>query len=87
MRGKLGCELEVVEKVRCKRCHGRGFYLKPGGYTSADRIKCIVCGGVGRVPTVSSSDSLHGIVHEDWLKDKPPLTKRESLYRRYGVEC
>jgi DnaJ-class molecular chaperone len=35
--------------LKCKRCFGRGFYLKIGGYTTADRIHCEKCNGLGKV--------------------------------------
>lgn len=39
-----------MEKLkRCTRCFGRGFYLKVGGYTTADRTTCVKCGGCGQI--------------------------------------
>jgi DnaJ-class molecular chaperone len=34
---------------RCTKCFGRGFYLKIGGYTTADRVTCTTCGGSGQI--------------------------------------
>jgi len=34
---------------RCTKCFGRGFYLKIGGYTTADRVTCTTCGGCGKI--------------------------------------
>jgi len=36
-------------KLKCMRCHGRGFYLKAGGFTKADHIPCHKCNGIGLV--------------------------------------
>lgn len=39
-----------MEKLkRCTKCFGRGFHLKIGGYTVADRIACVKCGGSGQI--------------------------------------
>jgi DnaJ-class molecular chaperone len=39
-----------MEKLkRCTKCFGRGFHLKIGGYTVADRIACAKCGGCGQI--------------------------------------
>jgi hypothetical protein len=78
--------MSEIKEIKCKRCFGRGFYLKAGGYTQADRIECPKCGGSGRVATLVR-DEFQGVVTEDWFKVPPPKVKRESLYRKYGVEC
>jgi DnaJ-class molecular chaperone len=36
-------------RLVCKRCFGRGFYLKAGGFTQADRVPCHKCDGSGVV--------------------------------------
>ena len=75
--------------MRCKRCFGRGFYLPTNGYTVADRVKCHKCGGTG-TPAPKLAGELDSVVDMSWLgsKESKPREKmkRESLYRRYGVE-
>lgn len=34
-------------KVKCIRCHGKGFSIDPAGYSVADRKQCPRCEGTG----------------------------------------
>ena len=77
--------------MKCKRCFGRGFYLPTNGYTVADRVKCHKCDGTGTpAPTGSVTGELKDVVDMSWLakQESQPRekVKRDSLYRRYGVE-
>ena len=81
----------MSKRPRCKRCFGRGFYLPADGYTVADRVKCHKCGGTGTpAPTDTVTGELKEVVDMSWLgrqESKPrEKVKRDSLYRRYGVE-
>lgn len=47
--------MRTMEKLkRCTKCFGRGFHLKIGGYTVADRIACAKCGGCGQIKDEST---------------------------------
>lgn len=73
--------------LRCGKCFGRGFYLKSGGYTSADREKCQRCDGTGEYKEVPLKGTFKGVVTDSWTAPRNPPKKKDSLYRRYGVDC
>jgi DnaJ-class molecular chaperone len=58
--------------IRCKKCYGRGFYLKKDGFTLADRMKCDWCNGIGSV--------------SEWLKPKKNKPKPEYRYSKQGEQ-
>jgi hypothetical protein len=58
-------------RLVCKRCYGRGFYLKAGGFTQADRVPCHKCDG-------------SGVVEKYLNKKKKPRTD-EYRYSKEGI--
>jgi DnaJ-class molecular chaperone len=47
---------KVEPQLTCKKCYGRGFYIKGEGFTSADRVHCHKCNGLGKVHTYYSKE-------------------------------
>lgn len=63
---------ESKPTLKCKKCYGRGFYIKANGYTSADRVHCNKCNGLGLVY---------------FYKDRKYRTKEYiNRYSKQGVE-
>lgn len=48
-RVRVSCKRTMEKLKRCTKCFGRGFHLKIGGYTVADRVTCNKCGGSGQI--------------------------------------
>lgn len=72
----------MIKEIKCKRCYGRGFTLKPDGYTIADRINCPKCDGTGKKQVLVSEE----FQSAGWELPQEEKTKRFSIYRRYGCE-